>query len=141
MIHIGIPNRSSFLHLGAVAQCVASEILPWSEYHPAKLFYRLPNYELWLCRCDELCKHFIAGDLDVIFTGDDYAGEYLRGIEYESVPYAFISVHFALLCIDSSQSRHFDRVFTKYPQTAKEHLKQWGVSFDEIWILRRRVFS
>lgn len=83
-MRIGIPNRSSFLHLGAVAQCVTAGVLPWSEYHPAKLFCRLPDYELWLCRSDELCKHFVAGDLDVIFTGDDYAGEYLRGAEYNN---------------------------------------------------------
>lgn len=131
-MRIGIPNRSSFLHLGAVAQCVAGEILPWSEYHPAKLFCRLPNFELWLCRSDELCKHFVSGDLDVIFTGDDYAGEYLRGIEYDTKTYAFVTIHFALLCVHPDQSRHFDRVFTKYPQTAKEHLEHWGVSYGEI---------
>lgn len=45
-MHIGIPNRSSFLHIGAVAQCVGAGLLPWSEYHPAKLFYRLPSDEL-----------------------------------------------------------------------------------------------
>jgi ATP phosphoribosyltransferase len=131
-MRIGIPNRSSFLHLGAVAQCVVAGILPWSEYHPARLFCRLADYELWLCRSDELCRHFVSGDLDVIFTGDDYAGEYLRDTEYESVPYAFVGVHFALLCVDPSQSQKFDRVFTKYPQTAKEHLEQWGVSAGEI---------
>lgn len=131
-MRFGIPNRSSFLHLGAVAQCVAGGILPWPEYHPAKLFYRLPGYELWLCRCDELCRHFISGDLDVIFTGDDYAGEYLRDTEYDSEPYAFVAVHFALLCVDPRQSRHFDRVYTKYPLTAGNHLKQWGVSAGEI---------
>lgn len=131
-MRIGIPNRSSFLHLGAVAQCVAGGNLPWAEYHPAKLFYRLPGYELWLCRCDELCKHFVAGDFDVIFTGDDYAGEYLRGTEYDTQPFAFVAVHFALLCLDPGQSRRFDQVFTKYPQTAKEHLEQWGVACGEI---------
>ena len=131
-MHIGIPNRSSFLHIGAVAQCVAARLLPWSEYHAAKLFYRLPSDDLWSCRCDELCNRFRRGDLEVIFTGDDYAGEYLRGVKYEKVPFAFISVHFALLCIDPGQNRRFDRVFTKYPQTAKEHLKQWDVSYNEI---------
>lgn len=131
-MHIGIPNRSSFLHIGAVAQCVGAGLLPWSEYHPAKLFYRLPSDELWLCRCDDLCNRFRQGDLDVIFTGDDYAEEYLRGVQYESVPFAFVSVHFALLCIDLRKSHHFDRVYTKYPQTAKEHLTQWGISYGEI---------
>lgn len=47
-------------------------------------------------------------------------------------PFAFVAVHFALLCVDPGKSSHFDRVFTKYPQTAKEHLEQWGVSFGEI---------
>jgi len=128
---IGIPNRSSFLHLGAVAQCVSAGILPWSEYHPAKLFYQLPDGELWLCRCDELCKHLASGHLDVVFTGDDYAGEHLRDLEYSSKAYAFIAVHFALLCVDPKQS-HFDHVLAKYPITAKEDLNKWKVSYSDV---------
>lgn len=131
-MRIGIPNRSSLLHAGAVSQCVVGKLLQWSEYHPAKLFYRLVDGELWLCRCDDLCKGFLAGDLDAIFTGDDYAEEYLRSIEFESASFAFVNIYFALLCAEPGQSQHLDQVFTKYPQTAKEHLTQWGVSYNSI---------
>jgi ATP phosphoribosyltransferase len=131
-MRIGIPNRSSFLHVGAMAQCLAADIVPLHEYHPARLFYRSPTSEVWLCRCDELCKHFVAGDLDVIFSGDDYATEYIRPAVYYRASYAFVTVHFALLASDPRHCTHFARIFAKYPQTAREHLEQWHVSYDRL---------
>lgn len=134
-MRIGIPNRSSLLHVGAITQCLTGGLLPWSEYHPAKLYYRLPGDELLLFRCDDLCKCFAAGELDVIFTGDDYAGEHLQSDEYECTSFAFVSTRFALLSVNPSRNQQFDQVFTKFPETAKKYLARWNVAYNEIQVM------
>lgn len=134
-MRIGIPNRSSFLHMGAVTQCVAAGILPWKEYYPAKLFYRLREHELLLCRCEDLCKCLERGELDMIFTGDDYAKEHLQSVRCERLPVEFLSVRFALLCLNRDQNQEFDHIFTKYPRAAKEYCSQWGVTYRKMSVV------
>ncbi|PIT90468.1 MAG: hypothetical protein COU22_02020 [Candidatus Komeilibacteria bacterium CG10_big_fil_rev_8_21_14_0_10_41_13] len=132
-MRIGIPNRSSFLHIGAISQCVFSGILPQHLYHPAKLFYKLDGYNLLLCRCSELCKLFLQRDIDLIFVGDDYAKEYLPNAEYEKISFSFLKVYFALLCSDIyNQRSRFDKIFTKFPVMAAEYLQKWSIGYNQI---------
>src|SRR5579859_580972 len=98
-LKLGIPNRSSLLHVGAVGQCLKAGIISREIYHPAKLYYETSDFILFLVRSNDLCGMMNEGKLDIIFTGDDYALENLT-IETEKFVYPMVEVKFALLSSD-----------------------------------------
>lgn len=128
-LRIGIPNRSSLLHVGAVAQCLKARVIPQAEYHPATLYYTLDEHEIFLVRANELCEMMNEGLLDLIFTGDDYAGEHLA-ISANQIPYPMMEVEFVLFTALKETGNSFSKIFTKFPKTAATYLKHWGVSYD-----------
>jgi ATP phosphoribosyltransferase len=128
---IGIPSRSSELHVLGIAQCLHSGLLSPKAYDPAKLLYCCEGHTLVLGRCDELCHFLDAGSVDLIFTGGDYAREHLS-LTVNCVPVNSFSIQFVLLIPRKMTNSNLETVFTKFPRSAERTLLDWGIRFDKV---------
>lgn len=126
-IRVGVPNRSSFLHIAGISTLIYSGIIPRSAYRPAKLFYDEyggSGIEVFLMNNSSLCRLALEDKLDVIFTGGDYASEYLDSCFFTE-EFSIFSVQFALLRINragpSNAEHPISRLYTKFPEVSKRY--------------------
>jgi ATP phosphoribosyltransferase len=131
-LRIGIPNRSSLLHLLGVAHCIEANFLPAEQYDPARLQYCFDRVEIVLTRCNELCGLFGQGAIDVMLNGGDYVGEHLTEPFGQRIECAVNAVRFALLDNGQQDSDSPSIVFTKYPRVARRYLAEWNVAYNTI---------
>lgn len=122
MLRIGIPNRSSALHVAGATALIRSGVLRADEYHPAKLYYEKGAAVVTLTRCDQLCSLFSEGLLDAIFTGGDYSEEHILPARAGTVlRWPVLSCHYALLGLVDGMGTNAD-IFTKFPNVANHRL-------------------
>lgn len=129
-MRVGIPNRSSLLHLAGVLACVNAGLISISTYHAARLAYRTAAGRTFLTRCSGLCGMLANGELDAVFVGDDYWSEY-GAKDCDRVPFPVLSAQFALLSACPDVGR-LAEVYTKFPVTARSWLERWGVQYERI---------
>ena len=122
---IGIPNRSSFLHTGATALCMRWGVLHRAEYHAARLYYSSGGVTVALARAATLCELLEAGELDLIFTGEDYAAEHLV-TSRRAFRVPLYEVRFALF--QRTAGAPVERVVTKFPRVAEQTLSKWDIA-------------
>lgn len=126
MLRVGIPNRSSLLHVAGASLCIRANLIEACAYEPPCLFYKKNDITVLLTRCDELCRFFAERKLDVILTGFDYAVEHLNNLWAFETPCDVFRTAFALLGAPE-RVPETPQVVTKFPRHAAAQLAAWGV--------------
>jgi ATP phosphoribosyltransferase len=131
MLKIGIPNRSSLLHVAGIGICMQAGLVDAASYNPPCLHYYGDSAEILLSRCEELCKLFEENRLDVILTGFDYAMEQGCDVSATQTPCDVFRTAFAVM---GKQQRlpPSPTVVTKFPLRAAARLVSWGIEYKSI---------
>jgi ATP phosphoribosyltransferase len=121
---IGIPNRSSSLHIAAISALISAGYIDSDEYHPAKLFYEKNGISIVLARCDQLCKLFKDKTVDIIFTGGDYYREHCGESMDQVYEWNVLECHLAIMGFQCDN--RVQKIYTKFPMIAEGHVDIGG---------------
>jgi len=129
-INIGIPNRSSFIHISGIIQCISAGLIEKSEYHPAKLFYSNEKANIYLLRNDQLCNQLLDKKLDYVYTGDDYAYEIFANNIKKLLSVDIFKTKVCILYLGKLHKRV--NIYTKFPNIANKYLELWKIKYNKI---------